>query len=141
MDAADVVRQGLDCWNAHDRNGFGLLCSDDIEILGPGGLALRGREGWVQFFDAWQQAFPDGQVEADVFATGDRACEEATFTGTHTGVLRGPGGDIAPTDRPVRLDYVATYTVRDKRVTQVRMFWDQLDVLSQLGLVPEQATV
>ncbi len=141
MDAADVVRQSLDRWNAHDRDGFGLLCSDDVEVLGPGGLVLHGRDGWVQFFDAWQQAFPDCRVEAEVFGAGDRACEEAGFTGTHTGVLRGPGGDIAPTDRTVRVAYIATYRVRDDRVTQVRMSWDQLDVLAQLGLVPEQVPV
>ena len=136
MDAGEVVRQGLDRWNAHDRDGYAGLCSNDVDIQGPGGLKLSGAEGWLQFFDAWHEAFPDNRIEAEVFMEGERACEEARFTGTHTGTLHGPAGDVPATGRRVAVPYAATYHVHDDKVTRVRMFWDQLEVLSQLGLAP-----
>lgn len=77
------------------------MCSNDVDIQGPGGLRLSGTEGWVQFFDEWHQAFPDNRIEAEVFGEGERACEEATFTGAHTGTLHGPAGDVPATGRTV----------------------------------------
>ena len=44
---------------------------------------------------------------------GDIAVEEGTFSGTHTGVLHGPLGDVPPTGRAVRLPYIQVLRFRD----------------------------
>jgi ketosteroid isomerase-like protein len=67
---------------------------------------------------------------------GDVAVEEGTFTGTHDGVLRSPTGEIPPTGRPVRIEYVQVLRFRDGKHASFDLLFDRLSMLEQLGLFP-----
>jgi predicted ester cyclase len=138
-DAKSVIELGIRLWNAHDRQGFIALVDERVEIECPGGLRLSGTAGWGEFYDAWNEAFPDNAVDAAAFGAGDQAAEEGRFTGTHTGTLRGPGGDVPPTGRRVEVPYAVMYRLANDRITSVHLYFDQVELLTQLGLMPAPA--
>jgi ketosteroid isomerase-like protein len=72
-------------------------------------------------------------------SSDDFAVEEGTFTGTHNGVLHGPAGDVPPTGRPVKVDYVNVLRFKDGKHVSFNLMFDRLAMLEQLGLVPPPA--
>lgn len=135
-DTRTVLQQGIELWNAHDRQRWVGLFDDDADLEAPGGIRVRGRSGAELFFDTWHEAFPDNSIaDAVVFGAGEQGVEEAQFAGTHTGVLRTPNGDIPPTGRNVASRYAAVCHVRADKVTSFHMYFDVAEVLAQLGLM------
>ena len=138
MDAKKIIETAIEAWNARDTRAFADAFHPECEITAPGGLVLRGAEGVEQFWHGYQDSFPDNRVAVrTVFGAADEGVEEAVFEGTHTGTLRGADEtEIPPTNRCVAVPFVATYTLRDERVTSYHLYFDQVELLTQLGLMP-----
>ena len=97
----------------------------------------EGKAACVAFYGSWFDAFPDAHVEVHgVHFIDELAVEEGTFTGTHNGVLHGPMGDIPPTGRSVRLDYIQVLRFRNGKHVSFNLMFDRLLMLEQLGLSP-----
>jgi predicted ester cyclase len=139
-DARAVIEQLLQLWNAHDREGTAALWDGSGEIEAPRGQKLSGVDGWREIYDIWTDGFPDNAVrDVVVRGAGDLAVQEAHFTGTHTGTLRAPTGDIPPTGRKVDIRYTCVHSVEGGRITSMHLYFDQAEMLIQLGLMPEPA--
>ena len=131
-----AFEKGTDTFNAHDIDGFTSVLADDVTYSAPGGMSGQGKAACAQFFAAWWDAFPDAHVDVHaVHIVGDIAVEEGTFTGTHQGTLHSPAGDIAPTGRPVTVDYTHVLRYRDGKHTSFNLIFDRLQMLEQLGLI------
>ena len=87
----------------------------------------------------YNEAFPDGRHEVEIATVGEKAFVEGTWRGTHTGTLRTPEGDVPATGREVVDRFAGVIESRDGRFTSVRVYWDMLAFMAQLGLVPEPA--
>jgi len=99
-----------------------------------------GKAACAAFLGGWFAAFPDAHVEVQAVHIVDNvAIEEGTFTGTQDGVLRGPMGDIPPTGRWVKVDYIQVLRFRDGKHVSFNLMFDQLTMLEQLGLLPTPA--
>lgn len=61
---------------------------------------------------------------------------EGVFTGTHTGVLVIPQGEIQPTGKSVRLRYATVQKVESGKVASEHLYFDQAELMAQLGLLP-----
>ena len=136
MDPKGPVQRGADTWNARDVEGFLGIYTEDCEVTAPG-FTGKGQQGLHDFWNAWNGAFPDNQVMINLLvAEGSSVAEEATFQGTHTGPLIAPDGrEISPTDRAVTVRFAAVHTVHGELIASSRFYFDQLDLLTQLGLV------
>ncbi|MCW2615782.1 MAG: SnoaL-like polyketide cyclase [Frankiales bacterium] len=89
----------------------------------------------------FKQAFPDAPYEpVSQLESGDVAVDEGYLAGTHTGVLSTPEGDVAPTGRSLRLRSCDVLTVKGGKAVSHRFYFDQLDLVTQLGL-PTDTTV
>jgi predicted ester cyclase len=89
----------------------------------------------------WLNAFPDAQLRvATTFVDGDTIVQEFTFEGTHEGTLSGPAGDIPATNRRLTGRGVQILRVDNGKVADARLYYDQVQVMTQLGLMPEPAT-
>lgn len=136
----EAFQRGHDLFNSHDVDGLLELYADDAEFKGPGGMSVRGKEAIGQFTRGWYQGFPDCRTEsANVIDAGDYIIEEGIFIGTHTGVFPTPMGDIPPTGRRVEGQYVDVFEFRDGKVVSDRLTFDRMQLMEQLGLVPEAA--
>jgi predicted ester cyclase len=59
------------------------------------------------------------------------------FTGTHTGVMRTPAGEVPPTGRRVKFGWMALYEFAGDELASEHLYFDQAELLGQLGLMPE----
>ena len=135
--AKDLVDRSTKAWNAHDFGEWSAAFTEDAELVGPGGLSGRGRDVQQVFYSIWQDGFPDNQVSnIRIGEDGDTAVLEAVFEGTQTGVLKAPTGDIAATGQRVSIPFVVTYTGADGLFTSFRLYFDQMDLITQLGISP-----
>jgi steroid delta-isomerase-like uncharacterized protein len=140
MSVREAFERGTEAFNAHDLDAFGELFSDDVVQTAPGGMRAEGKPAAMEFYRVWFDAFPDCHIDIDraVF-TEDLVVEQGTFSGTHTGVFRTPDGDIPATGRAVKAQYVNVTSFRDGKFVSGNLMYDRLELLEQLGLVPEPA--
>ena len=128
--------------DGRDRDGWGQLMAPDCEFVVPGAPPVRGREVIEGFGRAWDAAFSGGRhTVLDMVESGDLAVAELRWTGTHTGTLVTPQGEVPATGRSVVLDHVlAIRTGTDGEMAEsVHTYFDQLGFMQQLGLVPATA--
>ena len=140
MTIREIFDKSTTAFNAHDMAGFADLIADDAVVRAPGGLSGTGKQACLQFFEGWLTAFPDARVAVrDLYICGDVAVEDGTFTGTHTGILQSPAGDVPPTGSKVSVDYLQTIRHRDGKQAAFDLIYDRLQLLEQLGLSPVPA--
>ncbi len=136
----DTIRAGYAAYDAGDEAGFrervrGLM-ADDCELCGPG-YDVRGGDAAAGVWLAFHRAFPDGRHEWLSAAEYDGgAAFEMRFTGTHTGPLATPDGELPATGRRVSLDVAAIVQVHGGRVTAWHDYLDTMEFARQLGMVP-----
>jgi len=70
----------------------------------------------------------------DVFGMGNKLVKHWNFKGTHTGVFFG----IPPTNKKVDLDGVTLVRMQNGKIAEERDFFDNLEFMQQLGLIPRQ---
>jgi predicted ester cyclase len=134
-DAKDVILKHVAAFN--DRDNDADPWAADAELVAPGGQA-SGRDGVLGFLGVFHEAFPDLRLEvAQLLTDGPGAAAEGTIAGTHDGVLHTPNGDVAPTGRAVELRFAAVYVTDGDTLKSEHLFFDQMDFLGQLGLLPD----
>lgn len=71
----------------------------------------------------------------DVFGQGDKLVKYWNFKGTHTGVFFG----IPATGKTVSIDGTTLVRMSNGKIAEERDFYDNLDFMTQLGLMPPAA--
>ena len=138
--ARDVVLEGERIFNAHDIDSLMKIYAADAVATGPGGMESRGLDAIREYTKSWVGGFPDAHIETkNLYEAGDVVVVEGIFSGTHTGTFSTPMGDIPPTGKAVRGEYVDIFEVRDGKVVSDRLFFDRMQLMEQLGLVPQPA--
>lgn len=126
-------------YNAGDLDGVMELYADDAVQTMPDGRFV-GRDAVRARLAQELIAFPDVDHTVRSFVEeGGAFCDEWTFAGTHTGSLVLPDGrELPPTGRRIEVRGMELCVVDgDGRLTVNTLYYDNLAVLVQLGLVPE----
>jgi predicted ester cyclase len=112
------------------------FCTEDlVEHEGFPGIS-NDREGVKQFFAMMHAAFPDLRWEpVTVMEDGDRVIARYHLTGTHQGEFLG----IAPTGRRIDMEGYDEARLIDGRACEHWGAMDTLELMQQLGAVPEPA--
>jgi ketosteroid isomerase-like protein len=111
----------------------------EIVMSGAGRLTRAGLTGYSQVF---AMAFPQAEHVIDrVMEIDGSVIVEGTWIATQTGPFMTPGGHIPPTGRTMSTRFCMICRVRDGQAVSIHGYWDQLEMLEQLGLVPEPAAV
>jgi ketosteroid isomerase-like protein len=115
------------------------LYAEDAVAYTPDEGELRGRDRIVEYWRQMTEAVPDGRFETlHSYEVGDTAIDEGVYTGHNTGPLALPTGESLPaTGKEVRIRGVDLATVKDGRITEYRLYFDEMEFLGQLGLLPE----
>ena len=139
-EARHVAGEFVEAFNAHDEARLRSLDRDDVVFEGPGGVKLTGTDATTEYAMAWLRAFPDARMTVHQTIVGDGwAVQEFTFEGTHEDALRGPGGEIPATHRSLSGRGVQIMKVEGGKIADVHLYFDQVDVLTQLGVMPAMA--
>ncbi len=141
--AREVLEQAIEYWNAGDRDAWARLYAEDVVYQAPGGQRISGLADLQEkYFDALLTAAPD-RMSCDVvlFADGESVVEEARYVGTHTGPLRTPDGvEVPATGKRFDFPFVGIFRFRGGKIRSIRIYYDQLELFAQLGLMPGAAS-
>ena len=138
-EAGDVMRREIKAVNDRDSATIAASFSSECIKLVPGGQ-LQGGEQVATWCTALWEAFPDLHLSVQgVVEEAPTATLAGRATGTHLGTLRTPGGDIPPTGRRAEFPFSETAKVKDGAMISVHLYFDRLELLEQLGVVPAPA--
>ena len=135
-----VVDRTYETWNGGDVSGLQELYALDADVAIPGASA-QGREQIGALWGAFISAFPDGQLtELLRLDCGGYIVSENNLSGTHTGPLDTPQGEIPATGNSVSVDGVSIFKIENGEIQSEHLYFDQVTFLAQLGLMPAQPT-
>ena len=139
--AREVGQRFVDAFNAHDEAKIRELNAESGVVEAPGDVRVEGRDAATEYAMTWLHAFPDGPISIkNEVTSGEWVAQEFTFEGTHEGTLSSPAGDIPPTHKRLNGRGVQIFRVEGDAVVDTRLYFDQVQVLTQLGLMSEPAT-
>ena len=139
-DIKSVLDEYNDAFNAHDEARIRACYTDDAVFTAPGDVSLEGPEAIAAWAMAWLNAFPDATATVDnEIIAGEWATLQQTFKGTHTETFVTDEGDIPATGKSVVGRAGEVIRVKDGKIVEDHLYFDNMELLTQLGLVPEGA--
>ena len=138
----ELLERYVELYNAGDLDGvMDLYAEDAIQIMPEG--TFEGRSAIRERLARDLVACPDIAWSVLSFVEqGDTFADEWSFVATHTGPFQLPdGGELPPSGRRVELRGMELVQVRDGKIVVDNLYYDNMAVLAQLGLVPEAAPV
>ncbi len=140
--ARDLAARWFALFDAGDVEGATALAADDCEVTMPGTGTMDRQTFAGVVLPMWLRAFGEGRRHEilDVVEEGDVAVVRVRFSGTNTGPMATPQGEIPATGRHVSFENCAVVTAAGGRITSWHSYFDQMSMLTQLGIVPEPAT-
>jgi steroid delta-isomerase-like uncharacterized protein len=130
----------VELYNAGDLDGVIDLYADDAVQNMPDG-SFEGRSAIRARLSRELAGFTGVTHTVRSFVEqGDVFCDEWTFVGTHTQAILLPDGtELPPTGKRVEIRGMELVRVRDGKVVVNTLYYDNLAVADQLGVVPEGA--
>ena len=126
----------------------------DLEIINAGNLALIdelyapeyvshdyatneeriGLDALKEMITSLRKGFPDINVTVDeIIVMGDKTVTRQTVTGTNTGSLQMPEGELPPTGKKIRFSGVTISRRVNEKIVEAWVFYNTLDLVTQLG--------
>ena len=138
----DTANRFVAAFNSHDEPAMLILHAENIKFNAPGGFKATNAKDATGFATAWLKAFPDSKMTVRTeLVSGPWVIQEITVEGTHSGPLQTPSGTVSPTYKKVHNEAVHCFRIENEKIAEARIYFDQLDMMTQLGLIPVPATV
>lgn len=94
---------------------------------------IRSLDQFKNFLRQDTAAFPDStQTPTHILAEGDLVAVWATYEGTQTGQM----GPFPASGRRMQVDFGAVLRVKNGKIAEMWVTWDNIAVLAQLGYLP-----
>lgn len=135
-----LVRRGVEnVWNGRNLDVIDEVVANDFVIHAASpDKEIHGREGVRQQFAGLRAAFPDLHfMIEDHIAEGDRVVTRWAAQGTHQGTFQG----VPATGKRITLTGIDIDRIADGKVVECWMTMDELGLLQQLGVIPQQEAV
>jgi predicted ester cyclase len=137
--AAEVATRIVELTDSGNFRARERLIHPDCEIVMSGAGRLT-RQGFTRYSQAFATAFPRAEHVLDVIIEFAGAVViEGTWIATQTGPFETPQGHIPATGRVMHTRVCLVFHIVGGLAVSIRGYWDQLEMLQQLGLVPEPA--
>lgn len=137
MSAADaeVVRGLYDAFNRRDVDAWiaGFAAHATWHEI-PSGEVFDVPDGVRLYYERFATAFPDGRCTDIHLRAGDGfVVGEFTGSGTNTGPLLTPEGEVAPTGRSIDIPFCDVHLVENGLVVRTHRYWDTGTFAAQMG--------
>lgn len=138
-DAKHVLEEWVARLDAGDLDGASGFVAEDVEWANPV-ASVRGRDELRALLGVFWTAIPDFQHRlTDVVASGDLVAARGIASGTHTGPLAGPTGEVPASGRTISFPFAAWARVEDGLIREFRGYWDAMGFMQQIGAIPQPA--
>jgi predicted ester cyclase len=133
-----LLERYVELYNAGDLDGVMDLYAKDSTQLMPDGT-FEGRSAIHDRLAKELAAFSHiAHRYVSYVEQGDAFADEWVFVGTHTGPLQLPDGtELPPTGKRVEVKGMELVRVRDGKIVLDNLYYDNLAVAAQLGLLPQ----
>lgn len=135
MDQKELVRDALAALD-ESADAFAAYLTDDAEFLTPFG-PMQGPDTIREFIAGMHASFSDWKHDVSIETAGDLVVIEGTWSGTHTGPMQTPQGEVPPTGTRAKVPFAGVVRVRNGKLASVHNYFDTGGMMAQLGLVPE----
>lgn len=132
-----LLNRYVELYNAGDLDGvMDLYAQDAIQPMPD--ATFEGRGAIRDRLAKEVNAFSDlAHRVVSYVEQGDAFADEWVFVGTHTGPLVLPDGtELPPTGKRVEVQGMESVRVRDGKIVVDNLYYDNLAVAAQLGLLP-----
>jgi ketosteroid isomerase-like protein len=135
---AAVLVRGIEASVTGDSGAIAELYTNDVRGWSPA-LSVSSAAELAGEFEDREDAFSDVELcVTPLDVSGDRACVEWVATATHSGPLVVDDDVvIEPTGLRCRLRGVTVAEFDGGRIRSFRQYWDEVSLIEQLGLLPE----
>jgi steroid delta-isomerase-like uncharacterized protein len=133
----DLMTAAVEAFNRHDPDAFTEVYAEDAVVFDPmQPEPLRGRGAIRKDIVEFLTAFPDVKMEfVSKVSDGERLAAELKLTGTHSGPLATPDGEIAPTNRRFEMRTGAFIRANGAgKVVENGRYYDLAGLMEQLGV-------
>ncbi len=131
----DLVRLFTSALNAADWVGLDSIISPDFQRHSQAtpGAEVRSAAEFRALQEEFLKGVPDQRVELGMLlAEGDLVTARAVYRGTQTGQM----GPFPPTGKAFESTFIAIFRIQDRRIAELWVEWDNMAILTQLGLLP-----
>ena len=126
-----IQRQDYETLNQYFVEDYHRYCQASPEAK------VESLDDMVGFLKEWYKAFPDASIETHMIAAdGDLVAVYLTFAGTHQATM----GDIPATGKRMESETFGFHRLKDGKIIETWVTWDNVAILKQLGLFPPQAS-
>ena len=127
---AAIDRQDFESLDKYFAQDYRRYCQASPEAK------VESLDDMIGFLKEWYDAFPDASVETHMMAAeGDLVAVYITFAGTH----QAPMGDIPATGKRMESETFGFHRLKDGKIVETWVTWDNVAILKQLGLFPPPA--
>jgi len=132
-DNRDLIRRYIETWNGGDLDALTAFWSDDL--VHHTRDRAHDRTAARAIVAGFMQGFPDLRFEIlDIVAEGDRVATRLRAAATHRRDYMG----VPATGRRIECELMAITRVVDGRIVEHWGITDELRLMQQIGLLPEE---
>jgi steroid delta-isomerase-like uncharacterized protein len=135
---SSIVKGFYEAFGEGDLDAAMAVFADRVRVTDPGLGTVEGRGAMREYLDGFKVPLPDARAIIErIFEAGNTVIVEGRFTGTNTGPLAGPGGELPASGRAIDLPFADFSRLEDGRIAEYRTYYDQVSLFTQLGLIEE----
>jgi steroid delta-isomerase-like uncharacterized protein len=137
MSLLQQAKQFFAALNAQDLDKVVAMISPSADIRTPLG-SFTGGEAYREWMLMHFRAMPDftHEIRGITAESGQMLAFELHATGTHTGPLATPGGDVPATGRTIDVSAADLWRFENGLIVEYHLYFDGLDFFGQLGIAP-----
>jgi uncharacterized protein (TIGR02246 family) len=138
LDMKKIADKIIKTMKSSDPVAVANLYAPDAVMIQPDlSSPMHGREALLEYYKGMYKAFPDLKADFSVVAfSSDTIVFEGVASGTFTGPLATPEGEVAPTGNKVSFKGVFIAKISpDGLVAEDRSYFDNLAFMKQLGVI------
>jgi steroid delta-isomerase-like uncharacterized protein len=132
-----VERAWVDCINKRSQEQFLDLHGESVVVFDPTLGSLKGRPALDKMWKGLFSMFPDYQIrKVRSFGQDDWVCLEVEESGTMKGPIHAGPRETPSTGKSFTIPSSIICKIENGRIGEVRIYFDVLGLMAQLGLSP-----
>jgi len=131
----NLIHRFTEATNAADWDTFDELLTTDFSrhCQATPNVQVNSREEFIKLQESFVASMPDQKITIKMLiAEGDKVAAYATYSGT----LTGPMCEFPATGKSMESKFLSIFRIEGGRIAELWVEWDNLAMLTQLGLFP-----
>ena len=131
----EVAHAAIRSFNDADWEAARRLHAENIVYIEkPTGETIKGYEAFEAKCHEWKALMSNcGGTIGDTLVSGDWVVVEVVWSGTQSGPLKTPMGEIPPSGKSMNNPGVQLQRIENGQVAEIRNYFDMLVILSEFG--------